>query len=91
MLRKDGKMVEESGCRWEERERERERAAERLQQKERGNPGVTASLLPWLPLRSVGGGGVREGARDEEMKAGMKRPGKGQNRERERVQGQADL
>lgn len=74
-------------------ERERERAAERLQQKERGNPGVTASLLPRLPLRSVGGRGGREGGsegvRDEEMKAGTKRPGKGQKRER--VQGQADL
>lgn len=39
----------------------KERAAERLQQKDGGNPGVTASLLPQLPLRSVGGGGREEG------------------------------
>lgn len=79
MLRKHWKMVEESGCRWTKKER----TAERLQQKERGNPGVTASLLPKLPLRSVGGGRGREGGRDEEMKAGMRRWGKGQERERE--------
>lgn len=49
-----------------------------MQQRDRGNPGVTASLLPQPPLRGVGGGGM-EGCRDGEMK------------ERERVQGQADL
>lgn len=45
-------MVAASGCRWEMKERGRA-----LQHKDRGNPGVSASLLPQLPLRSVGGGG----------------------------------
>lgn len=62
MLRKHWKMAKESECRWEKR------TAEWLQQKERGNPGVTASLLPQLPLRSVGGWGWGEGGREWEMK-----------------------
>lgn len=42
----------------------KELAAERLYQKERGNPGVTASPPPQPPLRGVGGGGM-QGWRDE--------------------------
>lgn len=81
MLRKDGKMVEESGCRWEEREGESAcgRATAAEGERESWCNCVTAASASsqerWRRRR--------EGGRDEEMKAGMKRPGKGQKRERE--------
>ncbi len=44
----------------------KEQGAVKLLQKDRGNPGVTASLLPQPLLRSVGGGGGgMQGWRDE--------------------------
>lgn len=63
------------GSEWEMKER----AAEPLQQKDRGNPGVTASLLPQPALRSVGGGGM-QGWRDESRSEGEEREGEFRDR-----------